>query len=221
MTFWQKLVSGDHHRKTRLHDEKGNLVDLGGLPYAVPAFLSALTKILLNRRPLRPMISYRAQRRIEGLLEPSWVIAEFGSGFSAPWFARRCAFLLSIEDNPVWHERVGFLLARNEIMNVRHKLRDKTSYASLDDYPRNFFDFVLIDGSDRAGCVAAAISRLKPGGWIYLDNTDKDITTTDGDLRRAEATLIAAARERGGTLVYYTDFSPTNFFAEQGLLARL
>ncbi|MBM3566926.1 MAG: hypothetical protein FJX42_12530, partial [Alphaproteobacteria bacterium] len=195
--------------------------DAGGLPYAILAFLSALVKILLNRRPLRPMISYRAQRKIETLLRPDWVVAEFGSGFSTPWLARRCAFLLSIEDNPAWHERVESLLARNKIANVRHELRDKASYASLDDYPRDFFDFILIDGSDRAGCVAAATSRLKPGGWIYLDNTDKDMTTTDGDLRRAESALIAAVRERGGTLVYYTDFSPTNFFAEQGLLARL
>jgi len=82
------------------------------------------------------------------------------------------------------------------------------------------FDFVLIDGWDRHGCVLNALAKLRPGGCIYLDNSDKDMTRPDGDLRRAEQALLAAVDERGGTARYFVDFSPTNFFVEQGLLAK-
>jgi len=47
------------------------------------------------------------------------------------------------------------------------------------------------------------------------------MTFPDGDLRRAEAALLDAVRARGGSIRYFSDFSPTNFFVEQGALARL
>lgn len=221
MSRWISLIAGSHHRKTRFHDEKGNLVDAGGVLYAVPAFFSALIKVIFGYRPLRPMISYRAQREIARLIRPEWNVAEFGSGQSTPWLARRCARLLSIEDNPDWFARVQALLAKEGIKNARHELRDGASYARLDDIPDSAFDFALIDGSDRAGCIAAVLPKLKPGGWIYLDNSDKDMLTADGDLRKAEAALIAAAATRNGAIRYFSDFSPTNFFVERGMLARL
>ena len=47
------------------------------------------------------------------------------------------------------------------------------------------------------------------------------MTNPNGDSRRAETALRNAVASRGGSIQSFTDFSPTNFFAEQGLLARL
>lgn len=211
------MISPDGLRKSRFHDEKGNRVDLGGLAYAPPAFATALVKRLFGWRPCRPMISYRAARDLAARMRPDWSVIEFGSGMSTPWLAARCGSLLSIEDHPGWAERVRTLLAARGIANVRHDLRPVAAFADLSGVPDQSVDLALIDGTDRDGCARAVLAKMKAGGIIYLDNADKDMTRPDGDLRRAEAVLRAAAAARGWPCRTYTDFSPTNFFAEQGL----
>lgn len=208
-------------RKSRFHDEKGNLIDVGGAIYAPAALTSAALRVVFGHRPARPLISYRATKRLDGLLRKDWRGVEFGSGYSTPWLARRLGFLLSIEDDPDWHRRVANLLADVAPDAVRHELRSAATYADLSNFPDGFFDFALVDGTRRADCVAAVVPKIRPGGWLYLDNSDKDMTNPDGDLRRAEALLLEHVRQRGGETIYFTDFAPTNFFVEQGLLARL
>lgn len=213
-----RLWSGDHHRRSRFHDEKGNLVNAGGMVYAPLALLSAAAK-KAGWRAERPMISYRAAREIARLLSPTSTVVEFGSGFSTPWLARRCASLVSFEDDPAWHALVTRRLRQAGLVNVDCRLRPADRFADVDDLPDGSIDFALVDGTDRDGCIAAIVPKLRPGGVIYLDNSDKDVGDPRGDLRRAEARLIAAAQAHGASLRWFTDFSPTNFFAEQGLMA--
>jgi predicted O-methyltransferase YrrM len=212
---------GGANRISRFHDEKGNFVDPGSLVNALPALASALARRLAGRRADVPMISSRARRVIERLLTPATQMVEFGSGHSTPWFAARVGHLISVEDNPEWHARVGARLAAAGTENVRHELRNASNYADLSDIADASLDFVLVDGTDREGCVRSAVPKLRPGGHLYLDNTDKDMTIPGGDLRRAEAALTDAVRARRGELRYFSDFSPGNFFVEQGALARL
>ncbi len=209
------------NRISRFHDEKGNFVDIAGLPYAIPAFVSALGKRLFKYRPRVPMISYRARREIGTLLGPDTRMIEFGSGNSTPWFAARVGYLFSIEDVPDWYEHVQRALQGLGTMNVCHELRTAENYADLSSIEDWSLDFALVDGSDREGCIRAVLPKLKRGGWLYLDNTDKDMTRPDGDLRRAEAALREAVDARGGSIRCFSDFSPTNFFVEQGMLAQL
>jgi hypothetical protein len=218
--LWRRLLSGNELRKTRFHDEKGNPVGWDALLHA-PLALATAAGRLAGLRPVLPMISFRAARVIDGLLTPDSRVVEFGSGYSTLWFAQRCAELVSIEDDPYWRLVVQELLTKSGLHHVRHEYRGLDRYSRLDDYPDGYFDFALVDGKDRTACVRTALAKVKPGGWVYLDNSDKDMTIPDGDLRRAEALLVAAIGRRDGSLRYFTDFSPTNFFAEQGLLARL
>lgn len=220
MKLFDRAVSAPF-RKSRFHDEKGNLVDIGGAIYAPAALISAALRVAFGYRPARPLISYRAAKHLDGLFRNNWRGVEFGSGYSTPWLAKRLGFLLSIEDDPNWHRRVEGLLAATDPTAVRHELRTAESYAALAEFPDGFFDFALVDGSQRADCIAAVVPKIRPGGWLYLDNSDKDMTRPDGDLRRAEALLLEHVRQRGGETSYFTDFAPTNFFVEQGLLARL
>lgn len=208
-------------RKTRFHDEKGNLVDLIGKIYAPLALTTAVLRKVFGYRPKYPSLSFRAIAEIDRLLQPTYRCVEFGSGMSTPWFAARCGFLLSIENNKDWHRRVSAMIDGPRYSHVRYELRDDDRFSDLSGYDDGFFDFALIDGWDRHGCVLSVVPKIKPGGWIYLDNTDKDMTRPNGDLRRAEAALLEAVRERGGTIRYFVDFATGNFFVEQGLLVRL
>lgn len=215
------FFSPDGLRKSRLHDEKGNRVTLGGLIYAPLALWSAAAKRLWGHRPCRPMISYRAQAVLAARMRPDWQVVEFGSGMSTPWLAARCGTLVSFEDDPQWAERVRALLAEHRLTNVRHVLRPSDDFADLSDIPDGSIHLAFIDGTDRDGCARAVLPKMRPGGLIYLDNSDKDMTSPAGDLRRAEAVLRAAAQAGNWPMRTFTDFSPTNFFAEQGLMIEI
>ena len=214
------IITGEN-RISRFHDEKGNFVDPAGLLNAIPAFASAAAKRMFGYRPLVPMISYRARCEINRLLTTESRMVEFGSGNSTPWFAARTGFVLSIEDLPQWHNHVQEHLANLDIDNVRLELRSEKLYADLSHIDDETLDFAMVDGTDREGCIVSVVPKLKPGGNLYLDNSDKDINRPNGDLRRAEAALHKAVTARGGSIRYFSDFSPTNFFVEQGMLARL
>jgi len=40
---------------------------------------------------------------------------------------------------------------------------------AIDDYGK--FDLVLVDGMAHASCIALAVSHVRPGGWLVVDNT--------------------------------------------------
>ncbi len=222
MSIVTRIVRGNELRRSRFHDEKGNRTELRfAILHAPLALLTAIIKRLTGWRPALPMISFAATRHISRLIQPNFQVMEFGSGMSTPWLAARCKNVISIEDNQEWYSLVSALLFRRNIVNVRYEMRDKESYADLSDLPDGSLDFALVDGTDRAGCIVAVAKKIRAGGWIYLDNSDKDMTIPNGDLRRAEAALRTIVTARGGTIRAFTDFSPTNFFAEQGLLAKL
>ena len=153
------------------------MCDFAGMPYAIPAIASAAAKRLFGYRPKVPMISYRARRQIEHILSPESRMVEFGSGNSTRWFASRVSFLLSVEDLPDWYEHVQQQLEERRIANVKHVLRSAETYADLSDIEDGSLHFALVDGTDREGCVRAVVPKLKSDGWLYLDNTDKDMTS--------------------------------------------
>lgn len=209
------------NRISRFHDEKGNFVDIAGIPYAIPAFYSAAAKRLFGYRAKVPMISYRARHAIDQFLTTETQMIEFGSGNSTPWFAERVGKLISIEDQQSWFEHTNSLLKKRQLTNVQYEFRPDNSYTDLSAIEDNSLDFALIDGTDREGCIFSIASKLKAGGMVYLDNSDKDMLFPNGDLRRAEKALRAFVERRSGKIRVFSDFSPTNFFVEQGMLAQL
>ena len=213
------FLTGEN-RISRFHDEKGNFVDLAGLLNAFPAFTTAAVKRLFNHRPMVPMISYRARRAIEELLTKDSQMVEFGSGNSTLWFAARTGFVLSIEDDKEWYAHVQKQCSSLNSYNVRHEFRTEKNYTNLLDIQNESLDFALVDGTDREGCIRSVVPKLKRGANLYLDNSDKDMTRPNGDLRRAEKALLEAVEMRKGSVRYFSDFSPTNFFVEQGVLAK-
>jgi predicted O-methyltransferase YrrM len=134
---------------------------------------------------------------------------------STLWFAKRASFVFSVESNPEWYERVNAVLVRKRLGNVRLELRSGscTQYVDVAGLEDASFDLALIDGDCRDKCVEPCLQKIKPGGYIYLDNTDQP-----GDRQIAEAQLLASplASRR-----YYNDFAPGLVAITQGLLVRV
>ncbi len=222
MILIKKVISGGSNlRKTRFHDEKGNLIDFKGLLYAPRAFATNFFRVAFGYRPYLPWISYRAIQEIERLIQKDWKAVEFGSGMSTLWIAKRCKFLYSVEDDEQWYKKVTTILSQQSIGNIRYELRSREAYCDLTEYDDHCFDFALIDGTNRADCMRTAINKIKHGGWIYLDNSDKFASDPNGDLKIAETVLLQAVAERSGKAKYFVDFAPTQSFVSQGILAKL
>ena len=77
----------------------------------------------------------------------------------------------------------------------------------------------MIDGSWRDDCARFAVSHLKPGGIIYLDNSDKGPNMQEtGDIPQARAFLLEFAANEGLPAREFTDFAPTQLFVQRGLM---
>ena len=116
-------------------------------------------------------------------------IFEYGSGASTLWLARRAASVTSVEHDSGWFDLVAERLKAYPNATLRHVVGKRNqgdpNYVSgkpgaeglnFEDYVHAIdneapFDLIVIDGRCREMCIAAAKSKLKPGGLIVFDNS--------------------------------------------------
>jgi hypothetical protein len=134
-----------------------------------------------------------------GFLRPHMHGFEWGSGHSTIFFAQRSAKLVSVEHKRKWFQKVSSRLAERDLCNVTYLFRPPgtesrpsqlrpTMLEELDfkpkpefaaycdtilDYPSESFDFVSVDGRARIECAMNALDRLRPGGVLILDNSER------------------------------------------------
>lgn len=222
MKMLTKLLAGDRVRKTRLHDEKGNFVGFEKLFLRGPsALISGLLRICFDRRPTLPWISYSAILEIKEHLNPESRVLEFGSGMSTIWYSRHAGHVYSVEDSHEWFVKIEHAIKEKNISNVTYKFALETSeYTSFMADDMEGFDLVVVDGTFRSDCVRSAVKLLKSGGFLYLDNSDKDSSGNGGDMRIAEALVREFADATNSSVEVFTDFAPTQLFVQQGILLR-
>jgi hypothetical protein len=149
-----------------------------------------------------PWLSPAATLFFEKWLSNNHNMAEFGSGLSTVFFAKRVKEIVSIEHFDPWYEKVVAFFKDEKITNIDYRLikenksitednemlkkvtqyssdfNVKTSfkdyYSALDDKPVEFFDVILVDGRARPECVFSSLEKLKSGGLMVLDNSERD-----------------------------------------------
>jgi hypothetical protein len=219
-----KLIGHNQLRRTRFHDEKGNFAGWRRVVlHAPPALVSALLRTTIDYRPRKPWISYDAIGFLSDFLGKDSRVLEFGSGMSTVWYAAHAGRVCSVEAFEPWYVKVRDLLEDRGCGNVRYeyaKEHDRYVHA-MDDEAGDGFDLAMIDGAFRFDCLCHAAEMLRPGGVLYLDNSDKDSQGHGGEVREAERFALSFARQRGAQVTYLTDFAPTQFFVQQGLMVRL
>jgi hypothetical protein len=167
--------------------------------YALRWFAS----LLPGRSPLAdgvPWLPYCVVEWLEATVTPAFSIFEYGSGGSTLYWARRAQQVVSIEHDRAWHARVAQVLAQQGIDNCTYRLIEPEPCASvtasveqnyrsthpayrdqtfaryvhaIDTYADASLDLILIDGRARLACARQAACKVKPGGFIVLDNTDR------------------------------------------------
>lgn len=105
-------------------------------------------------------------------LDKSMSVLEFGSGRSTKFFAQRVKEVFSREHDKSWYSQVSEELKtlKNVEYNYYENLHDYADVSMLTD---NFFDVVLVDGRNRGNCLLNSIPKLKKGGLLILDNSER------------------------------------------------
>lgn len=113
----------------------------------------------------------------DNLLQSHHIAFEWGSGKSTIWLARRVKSVISVENNTEWFEKVNEWLKEYRIYNVviSEASLDGTIYEDRILYCHdNYFDIIFIDGRHRVACVKNAIPKLKPGGMLVVDDSERE-----------------------------------------------
>ena len=204
----RRLITGDGLRKTRFHNYRGEFLDLGGFIYLPHAIGTTLNLKLLGRRPEIPWLGFRAIKRLNELIRPDWKVLEFGSGMSTLWLAKRCARLISIETDPVWHQKVGRTVS--DLANVDYRLVSIDECHLVDE---DSFNLVIVDGQRRDAVMQTALRTVVNDGYVYLDNSDVPWSEYSAaqDLLRGHANRIEV----------FNDLCPTRIAVNEGLLAQV
>ena len=123
--------------------------------------------------PFEPLLCQAAITRFASLIDKDSVVLEYGAGASTLWLARRTWLTVSVEHDEEWYDEVA---TRADAANATvYLVTDLSKYAAMaDEFPDRMFDVVFVDGPDklRRGCIRAAIPKLRPGGWMIVDDTD-------------------------------------------------
>jgi predicted O-methyltransferase YrrM len=191
----------------------------------------------------KPWMCFPAIEQLDRLLRADSTVFEYGSGGSTIYFAQRVREVVSIEHEPAWHQRVQAELNRRQLTNVRYELiepafdpdyaraniANPTAYVSDDDayvgktfksyaqsidrHPDGHFDLVVVDGRARPSCILHAINKVRPGGVLLLDQSERPYYLAEA------GALIDPAQWRSARymapLPYSLHFTEATFFTKR------
>ena len=146
---------------------------------------------------------FPAREMLDRLLTEEDRVFEYGSGGSTIYFASRAREVVSVEHQREWHQLVQDRLTKQGVSNVRYllvepapdprydrsKIADPGAYLSdderasgmsfeayvrvIDQYPDEHFDLVVVDGRARPSCLLHAMSKVRIGGVLLLDQSER------------------------------------------------
>ncbi len=183
-----------------------------------------------------PWLALAAIEWLESHLDPTMRVFEWGSGGSTLFLARRVGSLVTVEHDSNWYGSVSERLKSAEIANCRYLLVEPVSggdashlgtvpggYVSadkalaglefgdycgaIDEYPDESFDLVVVDGRARASCIFHARTKVRPGGVMLVDNSERPDYVPG--LRLLESW---SRRDFIGPVAFNRNFSTTSIF---------
>jgi hypothetical protein len=149
-----------------------------------------------------PWIVFEARDYVEGILNQQSRVFEYGSGGSTLFYSERVGQVVSVEHSLEWFNCVRDMLVQERITNCdlllvspeltgtcggnpadpeayrsaaeqykSHSFRDYV--ASIDAFSDQSFALVAVDGRARPSCIWHARAKVKPGGCLLLDNSER------------------------------------------------
>jgi hypothetical protein len=169
----------------------------------LPRWLASLA-LPASVRPTVPWLTFGAIDYLAALDLAGRRVFEYGSGASTRYWLRRGVDLVSVEHDPGWYGQVRAALPPGAAVDFRlappepaapgsfdpadpaayrsgspdcSRLAFRSYAAQIDAFPDGAFDLVLVDGRARPSCLAHAIPKVRPGGMLILDNSERGYYT--------------------------------------------
>jgi predicted O-methyltransferase YrrM len=187
----------DGHRESltanlRFTDYQGftpSFYSLAKLPYVLQTYMQAKKQPLM-KNPV-PFIVMDAIRYLDKLVRPGMRVLEVGGGNSSLWFLSKDVHLTTFEHNSEWAGYMMEAIKANPVkypsqrfnLNVMQGQETVNTILAMED---KSYDIILIDSMNdytrRNACIEAALTKVKKGGWIVLDNSDNPVNWNGRDL---------------------------------------
>ena len=130
-----------------------------------------------KKLPNAPWLTENAVYLLNSWLKSTDRGFEWGSGRSTSWLVSRSEHIVSIEHHKEWFASVRKQITERNLINKIDYFRidvDNNYENKIDEYDY-LFDYILVDGRRRLECMKKAINKVKPGGILILDNSDRFI----------------------------------------------
>lgn len=138
-------------------------------------------------------------------------VFEYGGGGSTAWFADRVGHVTTVEHDDTWYPTLARMMRQAENATVLHRSASSgfDDYAGvIDEYDDDTFDMVLVDGRRRVVCVEHSVSKVKPGGLLILDDSDRPEYASAHALlyswQKRELFGLVPCKDRPGTTTIWT-----------------
>jgi len=200
--------------RTTFTTHNGNRAPLLSYLRFIYVFYLAIKRKYFNRYPEMPWIPFSAINKLNAVIKSDWKVLEIGAGMSTIWLSERAEKVVSIEADLSWYNKLGAIILDRKINNIdlQYKWVGK-EMADFSDFPDNYFDLIYIDGGPREWCCISAKTKVKKGGYIYLDNSDNKSLSENG-----AAVLKNFVKNDQNKIDLFVDFVPGNIMVNEGLL---
>lgn len=142
----------------------------------------ATTPVFEMKPPWTPELLPVVQKEIEDFIEERAKschphVIDLGMGYSTVWFSLQKCLTMSAEHDKDWHEETvrAVLKAGGAVGHVLIPPEKFPLYVS--DFADEKTDLVLVDCIDeqRLPCLFASLTKLKPDGWLVVDDSHWDM----------------------------------------------
>lgn len=146
-----------------------------------------------------PWITYPAIEYLEGLDLSSYDVLEVGSGNSTLYWSQHAKSVMTIENDEEWAKKLTPKLGNNAQIQFTPS---EEGYIQAISELDSIFDIILIDGLHRSACAQHALSKLREGGLLILDDADR------------YPDLTRLLREHSLLQVDFAGFNPINSYTK-------
>jgi hypothetical protein len=187
-----------------------------------------------------PWLTYEAIDFLNRYLNKSMHVFEFGGGGSTVYFAKNAGQVVTVEHDADWFRDMSVAIAKKGVTNWNGNLvtaedggsgsiADPDAYVSddenfqgknfkkyasfIDQFENESFDIIVVDGRARPSCTKHAIPKLKKGGWLIIDNSDREYYfTAFRDILEKQFEVVSNQK---GPAPYCTWFTQTGIWRKK------
>ncbi len=110
---------------------------------------------------------------LEKILHKQSMVIETGTGGSTIWLAQRVMVVVTFEHKKTWVDAIQGVLDKKRIENVQFFLDPEYPTTGIGSQTAYLYDLALIDGRGRVKSIQTILPKIKPGGYICLDNSER------------------------------------------------